>query len=68
MIIFFVDGVENTDELLSRLLKEHERRITAKLLTENFVGDDTDPEGRGYSPSQNLLGNVLDRKRVSIVI
>ena len=63
----FLEGAENTDELLSRLLKKHEMRIMAKLLTENFVGDDTDPEGRGYSPSQNLLGNVLDQKRVNIV-
>ena len=30
---------ENTDEILSRLLKEHEARITYKLLTEDFLGN-----------------------------
>ena len=30
---------ESTDEILSRLLKEHEARITYKLLTEDFLGN-----------------------------
>jgi hypothetical protein len=34
---------------------------------EDFVGDDMDPEEREYSPSQHSLGNMLERKRVSIV-
>ena len=30
---------ESTYEILSRLLKEHEARITYKLLTEDFLGN-----------------------------
>jgi hypothetical protein len=57
------DDGESTDEILSRLLKEHELRITYKLLTEKFVGDDSDPDESGYSSSQSLLRNTLEQNQ-----
>ena len=51
---------ESTDEVLSRLLKEHEMRITYKLLTEDFLGNNgLDSRNDGVSPGrQNPRGII----------
>jgi len=51
---------ESTDEILSRLLKEHEMRITRKLLAEDFLGDnDFDSRGDGVSPGRHYQSKTI---------
>jgi len=54
---------ESTDEILSRLLKEHEMRITYKLLTEKFVGDDSGLDESDYSSRHSSGRNTLQGKQ-----
>ena len=51
---------ESTDEILSRLLKEHEMRITYKLLTEDFTGDED------YENDVDLAGPASIKNLISI--
>ena len=60
----FTCYVESTDEILSRLLKEHEMRITYKLLTEKFVGDDSDLDESEDSSGQSLPKNTFGQIQV----
>ena len=52
---------ESTDEILSRLLKEHEARITYKLLTEDFLGNN---EFNGEDDNDDLPETLRLRYKV----
>ena len=52
---------ESTDEILSRLLKEHEARITYKLLTEDFLANN---EFDGEDGNDDLPDSLRVRYKV----
>lgn len=57
------DRGESTDELLHRLLKEHEVRLTYKLMREENGGDNLISLHEGDSIGQDLLGAVANEEK-----
>ena len=60
----YLEGGETTDELLQRLLKEHEARLTLKLMREGSSDDTLEVVDEDDSTGHNPIETLVDVEKV----